>query len=939
MRYRNFLFADRRSEGRHTMSSKQVGTVKSRDRVSRAALAVVAVATTAMAGLGLSVPAASAIEYDSLGAWVTDANGTPARQAGAHPDVRFRFTLPKNDASDPATSFPVEDPHQMVVDLPPGLVGNPTVADTCSETMIKAGLSGNFALCPIAAQVGIAHVLNGSHDTSLAVQAPIYNLEAPVGMPAVFAFNAFGAVVRLTPSVRPGDFGITVDSGTIAQSIPVHGADITLWGVPADPSHDPQRYAEFGASGITFPPATTQAPRRPFLTTATSCPGVPEVTTARLDGWDSIGQFVTGSFSSDFDGVPFTLTGCDRLPFDASVDVKTTTSKADAPTGLNVELKVPQSPSPDGLATAHVKEVTVTLPEGLSVSPSSAAGLAACTDGQIGLDSSAVEQCPRASKIGTVEVVTPLLADPLSGSVYVGSQESDDPTSGKMFRIFIVAEGSGVRIKLEGAVKADPSTGQLTSTFVNNPQLPFSELRVKFYSGPGAALATPAACGTHTTNTGLIGWNNKGAGNGSPFEVACREGLGGFAPQFSAGSVSPVAGGFSPFVVGINKPDGQSAIDGLSVDMPKGVLAKLKGNLGAQVGSVTAFAGSGDRPFPLPGRVFLEGAYGDAPYSLRVVVPAKAGPFDLGEVVVRQKVYVDRTSAQVKVVSDPIPTIVKGVPTRLQRLDVNVDKPGFMVNPTSCEASEVKARLRSAAGQSAPINSRFQVGSCGDLGFSPKLSMALTGKKQVTTGKHPGVRAKVRQAAGQAGIGKAKVALPPALALDPDNAQALCEFADGTKPDLENHCPKGSIVGRARAKTPLLERDLTGDVYFVKNVRKDPKTGNEIRTLPMIVVALRGEIAINLKGEASTTKNGRLVSTFANVPDAPISAFNLNIQGGSNGILAVTRTRKAKINLCAKPTSHRAAIDLDGHNGRDADYPTTVKTPCGKAKKAKNKKK
>jgi hypothetical protein len=262
-----------------------------------------------------------------------------------------------------------------------------------------------------------------------------------------------------------------------------------------------------------------------------------------------------------------------------------------------------------------------------------------------------------------------------------------------------------------------------------------------------------------------------------------------------------------------------------------------------------------------------------------------------------------------------------------------------MVNPTSCEASEVKATLGSVAGQTAALTNRFQVGECASLGFSPSLAMALTGRKQVTTGKHPGIQARLRQAAGQAGIGRAKVTLPAALALDPDNAQALCEFTDGTKPDLENHCPKGSIVGRARAKTPLLERDLVGDVYFVKNVRRDARTGNEIRTLPMIVVALRGEIAINLRGEASTTKAGRLVSTFANVPDAPISAFNLNIKGGSNGILAVTRTRKARINLCAKPTSHSAGVALDGHNGRDADFNTTVKTPCAKAKKAKRNKK
>jgi hypothetical protein len=900
---------------------------------------IVLATVAAIAILVMSTSAALAeVELTELGASTNDLAGNPERQAGSHPDLRVRFTIPTIDPSDPLSGVR-EQPHQLVTDLPPGLVGNPEAMPKCPESALKAAANGNGAICPISSQIGVASVLSS---TGVPDTRAVFNIVPPDGMPALFAFNYLGVVVRIVPSVRPGDYGITADSGIIAQGALIYGADVTIWGVPADPAHDPERDSGM-IPGYYFPPAATEAPRRALMTLPTSCPDGPSEFRARIDGWESIGDWSTRAFTSDLDDVPFQMTGCERLPFAPTVAVKPTVEKADAPTGLNVDIAVPQTDAPNGLATGHVKDVTVALPDGLTLSPGSAAGLAACTDAQVDFATDDPERCPDASKIGTVEIDTPLLEDPIAGSVYVGSQQSDDPTSGKMFRIFIVAEGVGVRIKLEGAVKVDPATGQLTSTFVNNPQLPFDQLRLRLFGGAEAALATPANCGTHSTNTNLTSWSGKAVGASTPFDVACRPGLGGFTPTFTAGAVSPVAGAFSPFVVGITKPDGDSAIDGLSIDMPKGVLAKLKGNLGTQVGSVTAYAGSGEKPFPLPGRVFLEGAYGDAPYSLRVVVPAKAGPYDLGEVVVRQKVYVDRTTAQVRVVSDPIPTIVKGVPTRLQRLDVNVDKPGFMVNPTSCEQKEIKATLHSAANQSVPVNARFQVGSCGDLGFTPRLAMALTGKKQVRTGKHPGIRARLRQASGQAGIGRAKVTLPKALALDPDNAQALCEFVDGTKPDLENHCPKGSIVGRARAKTPLLERDLTGDVYFVKNVRKDARTGNEIRTLPMIVVALRGEIAINLRGEASTTRAGSLVNTFANVPDAPISAFNLNIDGGSNGILAVTRTRKAKINLCAKPNSHRAAVDLDGHNGKDADFATKVKTPCStkvskKSKKAKNKK-
>jgi hypothetical protein len=921
---------------------KAMRSIDSRTWYGRVARAVATIAVAA--GVGVAAAPASAIEFDTLGASADNSAGDPVRQAGAHPDLRFSFSVPRMDPDDPM-SGPVEQPHRILVDTPAGLVGDPTAMPTCPETMLKAGTSGNAARCPIGAQIGYARVASSPGD--FPVSAAVFNVERPVGSPGVFAFNALGIVVKLTPSVRAGDFGVTIDSGTIANAAQFSEYEVNLWGVPADPVNDRLRIAPGGQVNCfpgfgcftNGPPVASQSPRAPFLSLPTSCPGTPDVTTARLDGWRSSGEFATRSFSSDFDGVPFTMTGCEKLAFDPSVDVRPTSRRADSPTGLEFDLSVPQSEVANGLSTAHVKDVSVTLPEGMSVSPSAAGGLAACSDAQLDLSTTDPVKCPEASKIGSVEVETHLLEGPLSGAVYVGSQQSDDPMSGRMFRTFIVAEGSGVRVKLEGGVTADPQTGQLTATFKNNPQVPFSQLRARFFGGRDAALATPPTCGLKTVHVHMTSWSGKTVDRQSSFNVDCVPGLGGFSPSFTAGAVSPIAGAFSPFVVGVKKPDGQSAVDGLSIDMPKGVLAKIKGNLGTQVGSVTAFAGSGTTPFPLPGRVFLEGAYGDAPYSLRVVVPAKAGPFDLGEVVVRQKVYVDPMTAEVRVVSDPIPTIVKGVPTRLQRLDVNVDKPGFMVNPTSCEPKEVKATLRSAAGQTVALNTRFQVGACGDLAYSPKLTLGLTGRKQVTTGKHPGIRAKLRQASGQSATEKAKVTLPAALALDPDNAQALCEFKDGTKPDLEKHCPKGSIVGRARASTPLLERDLAGDVYFVKNVRKDARTGNEIRTLPMIVVALRGEIAINLRGEASTTKAGSLVNTFANLHDAPISKFSLNIQGGSNGILAVTRTRKAKINLCAKPNSHRAAVDLDGHNGKNADYATTVKTPCGAkaAKKAKKK--
>jgi hypothetical protein len=302
---------------------------------------------------------------------------------------------------------------------------------------------------------------------------------------------------------------------------------------------------------------------------------------------------------------------------------------------------------------------------------------------------------------------------------------------------------------------------------------------------------------------------------------------------------------------------------------------------------------------------------------------AIAGPFDLGTVVVRQALHVDRATARVRVVSDPLPRILEGIPLRLRSVDVTIDRPGFTRNPTSCAEKAIEATFASTQGATHVAVQRFQAADCSALAFKPRLGLRLTGRKQTRTGGHPGVRAVVTQAAGEAGIRRAEVRLPSALALDPDNAQALCEHADGIKPDVENHCPRGSIVGRARAVSPLLNRPLVGDVYFVKNVRRS-SSGNLIRTLPMIVVALRGEIAINLRG-ASSVKGRHLVNTFAAVPDAPISRFNLNIAGGRNGILVVTGSAKGPLTICGR---HTARADIDGHNGRRHDRVVAVKTPC-----------
>jgi hypothetical protein len=861
-------------------------------------------------------PPGSQFQITSFLTEVKNSSGADETRARAHPvSARAAFSFNSYSSGTARDLRPIEDPKTIITKLPSGFSGDPMAVRRCPLAFVPRGPLQPME-CPDDAVVGFIHL-----EGAVRLSTPIVNVYPEDGYPAEFAFSEAGLVYTLYPELRSdGDYGLNVVVPA-ASNDAITSVDVTFcsYGVEANMSTI--------AGESTFRCLRPDEPRafeKPFLANPASlCPDVAPVTDLLIDSWQRPGIFKTARAESPL------ITDCGSLEFEPEADIAPTTSAPDAPTGLDVDLSFPQEDNDQGQAPPALKKAVVTLPEGMSINPSAAGGLSACADGQLKLKSKDPVACPESSKIGTITATSPLLEKPVSGGVYIRSQNSDDPESGELFRLALVLEDKarGISVRLPGQVRADRNTGRLVTTFDNNPELPVSNISLQLKAGPRAPLATPPTCGTKTVDVELSSWGGQTVNRTSDFQVDCAAGLGGFAPAFTAGTVNPTGGEFSPFALNITKPDGNAALDAVSLKMPTGLLAKVKGNLGTQVGSVQAFAGPGATPFMLPGTVTLEGAYGDAPYSLRVVVPAKAGPFDLGDVVVKQKVYVDPVTAEVSVVSDPVPTIVKGVPVRLQRLDVNVDKPGFMINPTSCAAKEITGTLGSQAGQTAAVKARFRVGECADLAFKPKLALRLTGRKQVSTGKHPGVRAQVNQTGvGEAGIKKAVVRLPKSLALDPENAQALCEFEDGTKPDLENHCPKGSIVGRARAKTPLLERDLVGNVYFVKNVRIDSKTGNTIRTLPMIIVALRGEIAINLKGKSSTTKAGKLVNTFNNVPDAPITRFNLNVKGGKNGILAVTRTRKAKINVCA--SRQIAEADMRGQNGRTRDFNVRVKTPC-----------
>lgn len=881
-----------------------------------------------------------------------DSSGEPETRAGAHPyELIVKIVAPTTEVetseSEGGKISPTGTIKNLLNELPPGLIGNPTAVPTCTtRDAEERKCSGN-------SQVGLIAVRYGERTDEIAEAAasPLYNAIPPQGKAARFtgfvnaSTNAF-----VDSSVRTGDdYGVTSGGFNISGRTNVYGVTVRLWGVPADSTHDAKRTCPLPGGGIITGCAST-AEKLPFLRNPTSCAG-PLTVRARLDAYQSPEEY------DEAQALLPAITGCSQLDFEPTIEVSPTSEVADSPTGLHVDLRVPQNEDPEGLATPDLRDAVVKLPPGLTLNPSSANGLEACTPAQFGLTTpvgvapihttAAPAECPDAAKVGTVEVDTPLLDHPLSGGVYVA--EPYQNPFGSLLAIYIAVDDpiSGVVIKLAGHVEIGPD-GQLTTTFAENPQLPFESFKLDFFGGDLAALKTPAVCGSYETSATLTPWSapesgppvnladtrsiSQSADGGScPTSAASQPN----APRFEAGSESPLASAFTPFVVRLSRADGSQQFSSLTVTPPPGLLGRLAGipycpetalaaaaaksgteerespscPSASEVGSVVVGAGAGSRPYYVTGKAYLAGPYKGAPLSLAVVTPAVAGPYDLGDVVVRAALEVNPETAQITVKSDPIPTELKGIPLDVRSIAVKMDRSGFTLNPTNCESMAVGGSLTTVQGATAPLANRFQVDGCKGLGFKPRLSLRFGGPTKRSG--NPSVKAVLRPRAGDANVSRTAVLLPQTIQVDNASIQNPCtrvQFA-------ADACPKGSIFGRAKAYSPLLDQPLEGPVYFRSN-------GGE-RLLPDLVADLRGQIDIVLVGQISTVHK-HIRTLFATVPDAPVSRFELKIFGGKHGWL------ENNDSLCRHP--QRAVVKMRGQNGRSVSSNPTLSTSCKKKK-------
>jgi len=770
--------------------------------------------------------------------------------------------------------------------------------------------------------------------------------------------------VRDEPSTfGPFDYGLyfTIEHLPAYAGTPtspgVLRTNLTFWGAPGDSAHNSQRSRSCAWLPADSPlplctlipsPGSTPNPDTPFLSNPTECTGTALVGRLTVfSAGNALSDTRTDQTPEIVDRDDGTLKSgaqeCHQLSLAPGIEVTPDATRPDTPTGPAVSLSMAQEGLADRtkFAESHAKDISVTLPPGMTINPSVANGLEACGDDQLAANVGVPggEACPAASRIGDVSVDSPLLPPAasapsgstplLTGSAYVGQ-----PLAGDRYRLFVTIEGRKVSIRLEGSVRPDPQTGQLTATFSDNPQLPFDDLTVDLRDGPRAPLATPLDCGPKTASTSVAPWSGTPpvAATGAPFGIG-GEGCGnGFAPTFAAAPASSAAGAFSPFTARIGRDDRNQFLSGVRVDTPPGLAARIKGvakctgaaassgtcPAASRIGVASTAAGAGGEPYRLSGPVYFIDGYKGAPFGMVVVIRAIAGPYDLGTVVVRQAIFVDPEDASLTVVSDPLPQILEGVPIRLRNVDVTLDKPSFTYNPTSCGSKAVGGRLRSIQGLNADRGASFAIDDCARLGFTPRMRMRLTGPRQMRRGKHPGLRVRVVQPAAQANIASARVALPKSLALDPDNARAICGFEAGLRAD----CPARTRIGSAVARSPVLDRALRGPVYFVQGIRVDPSTGARIRTLPSLLVKLDGEIRINLRGTTDVAR-GKLVSTFAGVPDAPVSRFDIRLKGGKGGVLAAT----GRPRICGRRQVGIARVI--GHNGkRSAQRRVGMVKPC-----------
>jgi hypothetical protein len=924
-----------------------------------------------LVALGLLLPAGAAAKTPIF----SITSQTSDTQAGAHPDVlvgvEVGTRLGSIQPTEPCACNSVRD---LLVNTPAGLVAAPGDIPRC--TSIEFATSR----CPVDSQVGIVDVrlyppekFGGQH-----LFQPLYNMEA---RDEKLALLATVAPIVQTPiyievfSRTESDYGLEFHTFGIPSILPPSQLTQINWGVPADSVHETLRFpfksaktvlcsADAGTEPIPelfageFPkacgtefncgllfafekcedPPTVNAEVIPFISNPTTCTGALDIA-AETIAYDLERDFLMDAYPG--------VTGCDKLGFDPSLNAKPTTAEADAPSGLDIHLTVPQSLSPSTPTPSSIRASTVTLPPGFTINSNAADGKLSCSDAEARFGTREPALCPEFAKIGTLGVTSSSFPKVLPGAIYLG-----EPLPGNRYRIFLVFDGFSLHVKIAGKATLDPVTGQVSATFTDLPQFTFQDFNLHFFGAERGPLATPVQCGTYPVQSTFTPWAAELPTQTSTQFFTIDSGPGGkpcpgptrpFDPGFTAGTVDNTAGAHSPFILSLTREDGDQNLQRLDVTTPPGFSASLRGipycpeaaitqlsdssyagrleqsrsacPPASRIGSVVASAGAGSRPVRVSGTAYFAGPYKGAPLSLLIVIPAVSGPYDLGNVAVRAALYVDPVTAQVHAISDSLPQILDGIPLRGRSVEINLDRtdaqgrPNFTLNPTNCDPFAIDATVYGDQGAEATRSTLFQVANCADLPYDPKLSMRLTGG--IKRRGHPAIHATFDARPGEANTRRVQVTLPKGELLDNAHIGTVCTRVLFATRD----CPKGSLIGDATVTTPILDEPLTGKVYLRSSVHE----------LPDLAIDLKGQVDFTLIGRVDSVK-ARLRATFETVPDVPVDTFRLNLLGGKKGLLQNSES------LC--PRRKKATARMNGQNSAFFTTKVPLQVNCGRARRA-----
>lgn len=932
--------------------------------MSRAKLVVMVLAWTMVAAGLMAQPqsAEAAFGLKNLSFSFEEEDGAAAALAGTHP-YASTTELAVNSKPDPAqTEVPEDQLKDLSVELPPGLVGNPTAVPACPSADFVNIVAGATSCADETAVGTVAVRVALPNNEPTVFDVSVYNLLPSPGAAAKFGFVVLGQLVTINIRVAPEQpYGLIASLDNIPQPIRFFGSKVKIWGNPASSTHDGERGRCLGIGG-TCP---VNLPPKPFLTLPRSCSSVLPVTFS-ADSWQDPGVWLRYPIDN-----LNPMGTCSGLGFSPVVTAEPTTRSTRSPSGLNFHLDIddPGLTDADGTAESDIEKAVVRLPEGVTLNPSAAGGLASCSQVDLARETATSDPgagCSEASKVGEVEVETPLLEGKLlKGSIFIATQ-GENPFGSLLAIYMVIKEPSlGIVVKLPGRVASDPKTGQLVTTFgeapYEIPQFPFSHFRFHFREGPRAPLVTPPRCGNYQTTAEFTPWASGVATHTAVASFVVDRGIDGgpcsqgelpFHPGFLAGTTNNSAGAYSPYYMRITRTDGDQELTRFDSVLPPGVVGKLAGltrcpeaaiaavkaksgrdefaspscPASSLIGRTLAGAGVGSSLTYVPGTLYLAGPFAGNPLSIVAVTPAVAGPFDLGTVVVREGLRLNSETPKVEVDgagADPIPHILKGIPLRLRDLRVFVDRPEFTLNSTSCNPTATIAQLFGSAvdlfsaADDAPfsLSSRYQAADCAGLGFKPGLSLRLKGATR--RGGNPALTAVLTPRPGDANLGSATVILPHSAFLDQGHIRTVCtrvQFKAGAGNGAK--CPVGSVYGRARAITPLLDEPLEGPVILRSN-------GGE-RTLPDLVVALHGLIDVNVVGYVDSVR-ARIRARFQSPPDAPVSKFILKMNGGRKSLIENSR------NICK--SSNRAIAVLVGQNGRRYRQAPQIKMKCGKTRR------